>query len=65
MAEFNLFIDNNKFTYEYNKKTILFLDLKLISSDGKLITSVYSKHTDCQQYNFTTRFVILNILKGL
>ena len=50
MAEFNLFSDDIKFTYEYNKDTISFLDLKVISSNGKLITSLYSKPTDCHQY---------------
>ena len=46
MAELNSFSD--KFTYEYNKDSIPFLDLKFISSNGKLITSLYS--TDCHQY---------------
>ena len=27
-----------------------FLDLKVISSNGKLMTSLYSKATDCDQY---------------
>ena len=40
MAEVNLFSDDIKFTYEYNKDTISFLDLKVILSDGKLITSL-------------------------
>ena len=50
MAELNSFNDNIKFTYEYNKDSIPFLDLKVISSNGKLITSLYSKPTDCHQY---------------
>ena len=50
MTEFNLFSDDIKFTSEYNKDTILFLDLKFILSNGKLITSLYSKPTDCHQY---------------
>ena len=50
MTEFNLFSDDIKFTYEYNKDTISFLDLKVILSNGKLITSLYSKLTDCHQY---------------
>ena len=50
MAEFNLFSNDIKFTYEYNKDTISFLDLKVISSNGKLITSLHSKPTDCNQY---------------
>ena len=50
MAEFNLFSDDIKFTYEYNKDTISFLDLKVILSNGKLITSRYSEPTDYHQY---------------
>ena len=50
VTEFNLFSDDIKFTYEYNKDTISFLDLKVILSNGKLITSLYSKLTDCHQY---------------
>ena len=50
MTEFNLFSDDIKFTYECNKDTVLFLDLKVISSNGELITSHYSKPTDCHQY---------------
>ena len=50
MAEFHLFSDDIKFTYEYNKDTISFLDLKVILSDGKLITSLYSKPADYHQY---------------
>ena len=50
MTEFNLFSDDIKFTYECNKDTISFLDLKVISSNGKLITSHYSKPSDCHQY---------------
>ena len=50
MAEFNLFSDDIKFTCEYNKDTISFLDLKVTLSNGKLITSFYSKPIDCHQY---------------
>ena len=50
LTEFNLFSDDIKFFYEYNKYTISFLDLKVILSNGKLITSLYSKLTDCHQY---------------
>ena len=45
MVKFNLFSDEIKFTYEYNKDNILFLDLKVILPNGKLITSLYSKTT--------------------
>ena len=50
MGEFNLLNDDIKFTYEHNKDTISFLDLKVILSNGKLITSHYSKPTDYHQY---------------
>ena len=50
MAEFNLFSDDIKFTCEYNKDIISFLDLKVTSLNGKLITSLYSKPIDCHQY---------------
>ena len=50
MAEFDLFSDDIKFIYEYDKDTISFLDFKVISSNAKLITNLYSKPTDCSQY---------------
>ena len=50
MAELNSFNDNIKFTYEYNKDSTPCLDLKVISSNGKLITGLCSKPTDCHQY---------------
>ena len=50
MTEFNLFSDDIKFNYEYNKDTISFFDLNIILSNGKLITSLCSKPTDCHQY---------------
>ena len=46
MDDFNSFNDDIKFTYEHDK----FLDLKVISSNGKLLTSLYSKSTDRHQY---------------
>ena len=56
MAKFNLFSDGIKFTYEYNKDTASFLDLKVILSNGKLITSLYSKPTGCHQYLYYESF---------
>ena len=50
MTEFNLFTDDIKFTFEYISDSISFLDLIFILSNGKLITSLYSKPTDCHQY---------------
>ena len=50
LEDFNSFSDDIKFTYEFDKKCISFLDLKVISSNGRLMTSLYSKPTDCHQY---------------
>ena len=50
LVEFNLFSDDIRFTYEFNKDTISFLDFKVVSWNDKLITSLYSKPTDCHQY---------------
>ena len=50
MTEFNLFSNDINFTYEYNQDTISLLDLKVISLNDILITSLYSKHTGCHQY---------------
>ena len=64
MVEFNLFSNDIKFTYEYNKYIISVLDLKVISSNCKLITSFYSKSTAVIN-TFNTVLVILNIIKCL
>ena len=50
MEGFNSFSHGIKFTYEFDKESISFSDLKVISSDDKLMTSLYSKPTDCHQY---------------
>ena len=51
MENFNSFSDDIKFTYEFDKERVSFLDLKVIPSNGKLIlTSLYSKLTDYHQY---------------
>ena len=50
MEHFSTFIHDIKFTYQFDKERISFLDLKVISSHGKLMTSLYRKPTDCRQY---------------
>ena len=50
MKDFNSFSDDIKFTFEFDKRSISFLDLKVFSSNGKLMTSLYSIPTDCHQY---------------
>ena len=50
MGYFTSFRHDIKFTCEFDKESISFLDLKAISSNVKLMTSLYSKLTDCHQY---------------
>ena len=50
MEDFNSFCDGIKFTYEFDKDSISFLDIKVIASNGKLTTSLYDKPADCHQY---------------
>ena len=50
MEVFNSFSHNIKFTYKFDKENILFLDLKVISANGKSISSLHSKPVDCHQY---------------
>ena len=47
---FNLFCDDIKFTYKFDKDSISFLDLKIIASNGKLTTRLYDKPANCHQY---------------
>ena len=46
MEDFNSFSDD----IDFDKESISFLDLKVISSNSKLMTSLYSKPTHCNQY---------------
>ena len=39
-----------KFTAEESKKEISFLDIKIIIEDNKIVTDLYQKPTDTQQY---------------
>ena len=53
MEDFNSFSHDIKFTYEideFDKEAISFLDLKVISFNDKLMTSLYRKPTDWHQY---------------
>ena len=50
MEAFNSFSHDIKFPYCFNKEIVSFLDLKVISSNGKLMNSLSSKPTDCHQY---------------
>ena len=73
LEDFNSFSDDIKFTYEFDKKCISFLDLKVISSNGRLMTSLYTKPTDCHQYfhykssypEHTKRFIISSQTLGV
>ena len=50
MEDFNSFNHDIQFTFEFDKESIYFLDLKVISSNGKLTINLYSKPIDCHQY---------------
>ena len=58
------------FTYKFDKENTFFLDLKVISTAGKLMTSLYSKPADSHQYGYyksshpeLTKRSILHILQ--
>ena len=50
LEDLNAFDSNIKFTHEYNRKEIPFLDLKVGIKDGKITTNLYVKDTDRHQY---------------
>ena len=50
LKNFNNCHPNIKFTYEFNKENIPFLDLKLSLSGGQLTTDLHVKSTDKHQY---------------
>ena len=50
MEDFNSFSDDIKFTYKSDKESISFLNLRVISSNGKRMTSLYSKPIDYHHY---------------
>ena len=48
--DFNNYHPNIKFTHEFNKKSILFLDLKVLLSGSQLTTDQHIMSTDKHQY---------------
>ena len=50
LEELNNYDPNIKFTHEYSKKEIPFLDLKVGIKDGKITTDLYVKDTDRNRY---------------
>ena len=50
MEDFNSFCDDIKFTYEFDKESTSFLDLKIIAYNGKVTTRLYDKPANCYQY---------------
>ena len=51
LKELNSFRDHIKFTFESNnKENINFLDVNIDLSNGHLMTNIYLKPTDCDQY---------------
>ena len=50
LEELNNYDPNIKFTHEYSKKEIPFLNLKVGIKDGKITTDLYVKDTDRHQY---------------
>ena len=62
MEDFN-FNRDIKFTYEFDKESIHFLDLKHVSSNGIITISLYSKPTIASN-TCTADQVIRNILNN-
>ena len=50
LKDFNNYHPNIKFTHEFNKENITFLDLKVSLSGGQLSTDLHIKSTDKHQY---------------
>ena len=50
MDRLNSFHDTIKFTYEYSKEKVNFLDVQVINKNGILTTDLYIKETDSHQY---------------
>ena len=50
MEDFNSVSHDIKFTYEFDKERISFLEVKVVSSNGDLMISLYSKPADYHQY---------------
>ena len=68
LRSLNEFHTDIKFTYESNKESITFLDLKVSVKNSKIITGLYVKFTDRHQYlhylsdhlNHTKQFVVFS-----
>ena len=50
MKKLNEFHPSLKFTYEYSRTKVNFLDVVVEIDAGQLISSPYFKSTDCHQY---------------
>ena len=50
MKSLNEFDPCSKFTYDSNKESIVFRDIKVSFGNGKVFTDVYVKPTDSRQY---------------
>ena len=50
LKDFNNYHSNIKFTHEFNKENVLFLDHKVSLSGGQLITDLHIKATEKHQY---------------
>ena len=50
LSNLNGFHDSIKFTANYSKEKVEFLDVQVIAENGKLVTDLYVKETDTHQY---------------
>ena len=50
MKKLNSFRDHIKFTFQFSKENINFLDVNINLSNGHLMTNMYFNPTDCHQY---------------
>jgi len=48
--------ENIKFTWDWSKRTINYLDVQIINNNGVIETDLYTKPTDKHQYLFHTSF---------
>ena len=68
MNELNSFSDHIKFTLEFNKENINFLDVNINLFNGHLMAKLYIKPTDCRQClgyssshpNHIKRFIVIS-----
>ena len=65
LEELNNYDPNIKFTHEYSKKEIPFLDLKVGIKDGKITTDLYVKDTDRHTSTYIIPQLTLTILKSM